>query len=198
MSQGIADATDVPPAAPASRRINRGGRPRKDGSPAQPKETRAQTRHVDAEFLDEEGKPFTRRVEVGGNDFDIPVHLKKKGWDYCYWPARIQGQPVDAADNVRIRGGGWRPVKVEEMPELVPAGWDKTYIERGAQILYKRPMYLTQESRREDLKRAEDQKYDKLKGALAGPQELGKIAPRKTLEIDMHGAIGTTHEKMDG
>ena len=156
--------------------------------------TRANPR-TNAEFIDPEtGEPYRRTVDVDANPYDIPKALQRAGWDYQYWPVRVTGEPTDPSVAVAIREGGWRPCSPKDFPTLVPPGWDKPYIERGAQILYQRPMYLTQEARAADIKKAEDQRYDKLKGALAGPAELGKVARRVTSELDIHGSVGVAEK----
>ena len=169
-------------------------------APAQPgrgieRQSRAAPRRDSAEFQDEEGSPLRRRVNRNANPYDIPQRLKKPGWDYQWWAIRVMGEPVDASELVEAREGGWRPVPAESMKELVPPDWNKPHIERGGQVLYMRPMYLTEEARAEDLKLAEDQRYDKLKGALAGPAELAKIAPRIVDKMEIYGSVGNVAPK---
>lgn len=155
---------------------------------------RAQPRATRTEYLDEDGKPIRRRVNREGNPFDLPEKDKKSGWDYAWWPVRIQGEQVDPSFIVEVREGGWRPVDPKDMPNYMPPGWEKKFIERGGQILYTRPMHLTEESRAEDVKIAENQRYDKLKGALAGPAELQKVAPRQVMENELYGSVGTARK----
>lgn len=171
------------------------GHEKQDGAAAAPQRTSRANPRDSAEFLDEEGKPLRRRVDRSQSAFDFPDRLKKKGWDYQWWPIRVMGEPMDPSSLVEIREGGWRPVSAKDMRELVPPGWDKPHVERGGQVLYMRPMHLTMEARAEDLKIAEDQRYDKLKGALAGPQELAKIAPRHVEKIEITGHVGNLDPK---
>lgn len=158
-------------------------------------ESRGTGRASRVEFLDVDGKPIQRRVNREANPFDIPKKDQKEGWDYAWWPVRVQGEQVDPSFIVEVREGGWRPVQAKDMPGLLPPDWDKPFIERGGQVLYMRPMYLTEESRNEDVKIAENQRLDKLKGAMAGPAELQKVAPRQVFENDMHGAVGTARQR---
>lgn len=156
---------------------------------------RASPRRDATEFLDADGQPIRRRVNREANPFDIPKKDQKPGWDYAWWPIRVQGEQVDPSYVVEIREGGWRPVEPKDFPNLVPPGWDKKFIERGAQVLYTRPMHLSEESKAEDVRIAENQRFDKLKGALAGPAELQKIAPRQVIENELYGAVGTAKPK---
>lgn len=163
-------------------------------APASGRTSRANPRD-NAEYLDEDGNQLRRKVSRNQNAYEFPDRLKKKGWDYQWWPIRVMGEPMDPSSLVEVREGGWRPVPAKDMPDLVPPGWDKPHVERGGQVLYMRPMHLTQEARAEDLKIAEDQRYDKLKGALAGPQELSKIAPRRIEQIEITGHVGNLDPK---
>lgn len=150
-----------------------------------------------AEFNGEDGKPLTRKSkrDGGGNPYDIPANLRKPGWDYEYKTIRVLAQQVDPADMVDVHEGGWRPVPASQMKSLVPPGWDKPHIERGGQVLMMRPLHLTEEARKENIQVAEEQRYDKLKGALAGPQELGKVARRVTETLDLHGSVGNVEKR---
>lgn len=195
MNSGIAGAESVPPAA-KSKRVERGAAVKKPaaGASAEPEivepKTRAQPRSVDKEFLDENGNPFVRRVTVGGNPYEIPKEYQRPGWSYEYKTDTVLQQPVDPSEKTAVQEGGWRPVHPSEMPKLVPAGWDRPFIARGGQMLYKRPMALTIEARQEAVQTAEDQRLSKLQGALAGSHELGKVAKRQVDTLDLHGELG--------
>ena len=137
-----------------------------------------------------------RKVVRRANAFDmIPENLKKPGWDYQWWAIRVFNEAVDPSRLVEIADGGWKRVHPSDMPGMMPPGWDKDFIEKGAQVLYMRPMRLTEEARAEDTKIAEDQRYDRIRNALAGPAELKKIAPRVEAEIDIYGSVVTSRRR---
>lgn len=144
------------------------------------------------EIYDEDGVLLTRRSmrDFNGNKFDVPLRLQMPGWSYEYKTIRNMGAPADSYDLVECYENGWRPVKATEIPELCPPGWKEPHVERGGQLLMKRPIHLTEEARDESIVIAEEQRYDKLKGALAGPQELGKIAPRLVRDVEVIGVAG--------
>jgi len=113
-----------------------------------------------------------RRVSRGDRQdksFDIPSHRKRQGWDYEFKTIRVLGQPVDAADLLDVRQGGWRPEIAKDWPELVDVGVSPdSPVERYGQRLYGRPMNLTIEARREDLQYAQEQQRDRTLAAASG------------------------------
>lgn len=126
----------------------------------------------------------TRRSRLGGSadDFFVPDNLKRPGIDYQWFVMKVLNQEIDAGEHVAIADGGWEPVRPTEMPELMPKGYKGNTIDRKGQRLYKRPMYLTEEARREDFMLARQQKDAKLQQALATPNDS---APRVQSKIDI-------------
>ena len=154
--------------------------------------TRAAPRATASDFENDDGSKITRRSRRDGvvTDFEVPNNVRKPGWDYEYKTSRVMGQEVDASEQVEIYEGGWRPVKATEMKSLCPPGWDKPYIERRGQILYCRPMQLTEEAKNEDYEKAERQKRDKLEAALAGGGEASKYTKRHIDKLEISGEVG--------
>ena len=105
-----------------------------------------------------------RTVDV----FSVPAHLRKRGWDYQWWPVSILGEAVGGGDMLAVHEGGWRPVRPSDMPEMRAPGETGDVIDRHGQRLFQRPMHLTQEARKEDHEAAEQQRRDRIEGALAG------------------------------
>lgn len=159
--------------------------------------SRAEPRDIKREFLDEDGNPITRRISREHNPFDVPKRLWRAGWDYEYKAIRVLGETADPSVVVDYRDGGWRNAPAKDFKELCPPGWDKPFVERGGQILMMRPMHLTIEARNESVKIAEDQKYDKLRSALAGPGELGKVTKRIVTENRMQTGMAALHPDME-
>lgn len=101
--------------------------------------------------------------------FDIPQRGKKAGRDYEWKVITVLNQPVDPANMVEVHEGGWRVETAKDWPTLMPPGTPPTStIDRLGQRLFSRPMQLTQEARQEDYAAAEQQKRDRIQGALEG------------------------------
>ena len=70
-----------------------------------------------------------------------------------------------------VEGGGWMPVRTEDMPGFMHSGYTGAVIEMGGQRLYERPQYLEDESREEDKIRAARQSEGRLASArVADPR----------------------------
>lgn len=146
------------------------------------------------EGADDEAEPelLTRRSRAGETDsrLDIPDEYKRPGWDYEWKTSRINGADVDMSDTAQIYEGGWRPVLAASMPKLCSPGWTGKYISRLGQILYTRPMHLTDEARQEDYDFAERQKFERLKHA--SDIEMPKSSMRSMKpQIEIEGVVGT-------
>jgi hypothetical protein len=167
MSESI--ATDDPEIIAAPKRR---GPARRSHSVRGPRES-AET--VREEFIDPEtGKPYRRRSNASNasNGFELRPESKKPGWDYQWEPIKVLNEPVDNAAFTALHDGGWRVVHPREMPEECPPGWvesGKNTIERGSQVLYKRPLYLTQEAKADNARRAQEQLEHKFAQAQMAP-----------------------------
>lgn len=131
-------------------------------------------RSIREELRDEpvhEGPRLTRQRTGTIDRFHIPEHLMKPGWSYEWKRKTVYGQP-DAAYDMSLLMNHWKPVQSEEMPGLMPAGYNGA-IERDGMILMIRPAYLTEDARLEDRLLAIGQIQDK-KAALgqAGPNQF--------------------------
>lgn len=193
--------TDAP--AVTSQRTGRKGARAKAAAAPRPAPQPSRGRPADPASMElaDEGEGVERltrrsRRDGGAGDFEIPAHLKKPGWDYEFKTITIMGQPVDPADMQRVYEGGWRPVPARDMAELCPPGWEKPTIERYGQMLFTRPMRLTQEAKREDFEMAEKQKTDKLQSAMAsGADDNPRLVKRHVTEFSIEGEVGTHREK---
>jgi hypothetical protein len=117
---------------------------------------------------DEEVITRKTRGERTVDGFNIPANCRKKGWDYQWWAISVMGQAVDGGMMAEIHDGGWRPVKSVDMPQMVPPGLQSEHVERQGQRLYMRPMSLSHQAKDEDYRAAEQQKRDRIEGALGG------------------------------
>ncbi len=115
------------------------------------------------------GRHLTRESR-GDHDttFDVPMTGRRSGWDYTYWPFKVNGQEVDSSEITSLQQGGWLPVPKSHFPSLVPPDWAKPTIERHGCRLYMRPMRLTEQAREEASNVARRQVSDKLAQAAAG------------------------------
>ncbi len=156
---------------PTSERPVRGARPVPQQTRGRPADPDVEVEPID--FLDDEGKPLTRRSRNDSqqNPYDIPVDMRRHGWDYEWKNDRVMNQPIDSVEHVAVADAGWRPQKATgDWLKLCPAGWDKPYIERGGMTLYTRPMHLTEEARQEDYAHAQAIKASRLEASAIGAQ----------------------------
>jgi len=148
----------------------------------------ARVTSVADEFIDPDtGEPFRRHSQSSGdaNPFHSVVQWFKPGWDYQWMPERVLNQPVDASEYTAAYRQGWRLVAPAEMPKAVPPGWSNPYIEMGAQRLYKRPMYLTKDARREQERVATEQLHDRFREAeMAPPGTLPRLQPQSQRRME--------------
>lgn len=198
--QGIIESVQEQPP------VNRGGRPRKDGSPARPRRNMPQTagRPASPAMVDTVEEPRERRIrrsrlEGNFNDFEIPESIRRRfrerGLDLQWGTTSIMGMPVDGAEQTRAYEAGWRPVNAKDARELCPPGWERPTVERYGQILYERPLHLTAEAKEEDIAIAERQKQDKLQQSLAAPAEQHRGVQRRVTEFSIEGEVGVHAEK---
>lgn len=135
-------------------------------------------------FIDQlgDGATLTREARGGMQTaFDVPMHGRRDGWDYQWWPTHVVGQEVDPSFSVEIAQGSWFPVPASHFPQLCPVGWSRKTIDRHGQRLYMRPMRLTNEAKAEQMQQAYEQKANRLAAAQAG--DSGRtFAPRTSLE----------------
>jgi hypothetical protein len=116
------------------------------------------------------GEVLSRKVSVGGDQFDIPPHLKEKGWDYQWLTEHILNSPdVVRRHNNDMYQAGWRPVKAEgRWNGVFGPPSDTGHIRVGDCGLYERPMSLTLEARQEDLRKATQQMKDRDQALMGG------------------------------
>ena len=151
------------------RRATRSATPRKQALPE--------------EFIDPEtGKPFVRATRAGNvqGQFDLPKQHMKPGWDYQWEALKVLGEPVDSSVHAAMKANGWRPVQPSEFPGMMLDSWTGNTIERGNQILYKRPKYLSEEARGELKEKADKQMEDKFAQAQMAPKGT---APRHVASV---------------
>jgi hypothetical protein len=145
-----------------------------------------------------EDEPLTRRSRADRqeNRFNVPEDLKQKGYDYQFWPITVLGQPVDRSSITDAYHGGWRPVRLSEMPTMMPPGDTSEYVEDGGQRLYKRPVKFTEEARAEERQLATDQTADRIRATAGGQTRNGpgldipgvRVVPQTA---EMHGEAGS-------
>lgn len=130
----------------------------------------------------EERKTRRSRLATAVDEFGPPEHMKKPGMDYYWATVKVMKEAVDDADLVALAEDGWEPVRPTEMPGIMPNGYKGNTIDRRGLRLFKRPMYLTEESRKEDALIARQQREAKLAQALGTPNET---APRTQQQLNI-------------
>ena len=115
----------------------------------------------------------------------LPPHRMKRGWSYEFKAVRVLNEPVDPSIIARVHQQGWQREKARDWPELVPPEWDRDYVEMDGQILYSRPMELTQAAMQEEYAEAMQQRSAYTQGAASGRnlRNGGGIPNQKGVEI---------------
>jgi hypothetical protein len=149
----------------------------------------------DANFQDNPELLTRRKLGDGATDmFTIPEHLKKPGWDYEYKARFVMGQPVDDHMPALERDQGWRPAPAKDFQEILAPEYSKPVVERGGMLLMMRPRRLSVQAKNEMLENADRQRQEKLKQALAGPQDQDRrmpFGPVKGYENIIEGEVGS-------
>lgn len=128
-----------------------------------------------------------RKTRRGGGEksvFDLPGDLKAEleaqGLSNEFKRTTYFGKEEDPDYHIGLMENGWEPLSLKSFPsfaKLMPKGWSKDTFEKRGQILMVRPMYLTEEARREDKREADEQ----VKGQLATLKDTGPGEAARTL-----------------
>lgn len=139
--------------------------------------------------------------DMGAGVFTLPDHLKRAGWDYEFKTTEILGQPARISDRALEHRQGWRPVPAEDVAELLPPGFTGRYYEIDGQILMMRPKKLSVAAKNELYEKAERQKRDKLRSALAsdpgGAAKHDPRMPRTAATITLEGEVGVHDQRFE-
>ncbi len=164
-------ATDIDPVDPAATPTSAPARGAPRGRRARATEARALPR---GQAVGRNGEVLVRAVTADGDQFEIPPHLKEKGWDYQWLSEKIIGdKDVVRRHNHQMYQTGWRPVAATGRWNGVfgPAG-DTGHIIVSDMGLYERPMELTKEAKAEDYKKAVGQMRDRDEALMGGKAKL--------------------------
>jgi len=139
------------------------------------------------------------------NPFHIPEHLKRPGWSYEWKTRSVLNMPVRGSDVALEQRQGWRPAPVADFYDILPPGYQGNAVEQDGMILMMRPARLDAEAKQELWQKAEQQKRDRLKSALAGDpgdRETGerfedRRMPRTRATITLEGEVGVHEQKHD-
>lgn len=133
------------------------------------------------EVVGRNGEKLSRTRTHVGDIFEVPMSVIPKGWSYQWNAVSIAGNSDILLDQQHMmHQNGWRPVPAERYAgTLVPKG-SVGPILRGQQMLMERPLELTQEAQKEDLRNArqlisdrnESLKLTKVKGELPDGIEM--------------------------
>ena len=108
-------------------------------------------------------------VVEGQDDFYMPLDEIPDGWTYEWKRKSVLGQE-DPSYQVSLERMGWEPVPADRHPSYMPTGGKYATIERDGMILMERPMELTEEARRIELKKARQQVRTKEEQLNSAPQ----------------------------
>jgi len=167
---------------------------------AEPRAAAAPLQALEPEARGREEGPVTRvsRNDRQINNFPVPASGKKPGRDYMYITITVLGEPVTTPPITEFYEGGWRPEKAKDWPTVVAPGTPPDApVDRLGQRLFSRPMQFTIEARQEDYNAAEQQRRDRMQGAIEGRPtgEQGLAGLRgirvEPAEIQIEGEIGS-------
>lgn len=94
-------------------------------------------------------------LDEGVDEFYIDRSKIPHGWD-MEWKTKAVLGAEDPAQMVGYARTGWEPVPSYMFPDMMPANWKGTTIERKGMILMMRPKQLTDMARSVDAKRARE------------------------------------------
>lgn len=136
---------------PAKDTIRRGGTLR---APIRGEPIRDPVRPFDQGYAAGEVPQGLRRRERRGDEkFYIDPKIIPDKVSYEWKRVSCYGQP-DHSHQIEVRENHWRPVPAERHPHLMPSNVTSGSIERDGLILMERPLYLTEDARREDFAKA--------------------------------------------
>lgn len=160
----------------------------------------AQRSMARGEFVGRNGEVLKRAANTGGDEFTVPEHLKEAGWDYQWLTERIYNNAdIVKRHNHQMYQNGWRPV-------LAQGRWngvfgpvtDKGPIVVGDSALYERPLELTKEARKEDVKKARTQMSDRDQSLMGGKADLrGNMPGGFAMNPKYRGAGGDIRMAID-
>lgn len=132
------------------------------------------------------GEVLTRKVTSAGDQFEVPAHLKEKGWDYQWLTENVYNNPdIVRRHNHQMYQAGWRPV-------LATGRWngvfgppeDVGHIRIGDSGFYERPLGMTKDARAEEIRRAHQQMRDRDESLMGGKANIrGAIGNGNGIEM---------------
>lgn len=97
-----------------------------------------------------------RKHRANQDKYFIPDGMKTEGYDYNWKTVQVMGKPVDAQASMERHENHWEPVMASEIQGVMPPDYSGA-IEKGGLMLMKRPKYLSDEAREEEIGMARQQ-----------------------------------------
>lgn len=129
---------------------------------------------------------LTRKHTDESDDYAIPEHLKAEGYDYNWKRVSTIGQPEDPWKMTKIYENHWQPVQASELRGFAPEGMTGS-IERGGLMLMKRPSYLSEEARRDEIMRARRNSGQVREALRQGGENASLPVREATIRSDIAG-----------
>lgn len=117
-----------------------------------------------------------RRHKADDDAYSIPAEFLAEGYDYNWKRVSTHGQPEDPWKLTKVYENHWEDVQAEELPGYVPNG-HKGHIERGGLRLMKRPKYLSEDARNEELGKARTMSFNARMGLKTDVQQGARDLP---------------------
>lgn len=155
-----------------------------DEKPAETKRS-ARSPVIRSEGVREGGQ--RRKTRRGGSERsvfdlsdDLKAELEARGLTAEFKRTNYFGKEEEQDYKIDLMENGWEDLSLKSFPtfaKLMPKNWSRDTFEKRGQILMVRPIELTEEARREEKKKADEQ----VKGQLATLKDAGPGEAARTL-----------------
>lgn len=149
----LADAAALAAPAPAAesprqRRVMKRSYHRSRKPRVEPREEREEVRETPREEVRTQGQRLQRTRKRTDDKFFIDQRIIPAGMDYNWKRESVYGKP-DTFHMNEMMENHWTPVPVSRHPGLI--------VKQDGMVLMERPLYLSEEARREDKMKAQEQ-----------------------------------------
>lgn len=124
-----------------------------------------------------------RKNRANQDKFAVPDRYKVDGFDYNWKTIEVMGKGVDAAELIERQENHWEPVMAGEIPGIMSPDYSGA-IQKSGLMLMKRPKYLSDEAREEEVSMAYQQSGAKRAELSRGGENAGM--PVRQADINSH------------
>lgn len=130
-----------------------------------------------AQFVGRDGEELSLEPETGASLLDVPEEFREEGWDRQWIRTSVLNAP-DQGNVNRASRNGWRPVTQGQMPGYLNNGSSPDEaIEYEGLMLVERPVGMSEEERRRNLRRDAEQLAARADASLEVLDDLNRRHP---------------------